>query len=322
MDIFTLKASNGVSAQVIPLGARLIGYETPDRNGQFVSIIQGFDDLAAYETDTAYRGAIVGRVANRIADATYWLNGVRYQLDANEGPHHLHGGGFGCSQELWTVQTADQQSVTMQVLSPDGEGGYGGTVLLSVIYHLAEDGALTIRCESQAQDQETVINLTNHAYFNLAGQGAGSLEGHRLSLNADHVLLSDDAAIPLSPTPVAGTCFDFRQKRVIQDQLALSHPQLDKARGFDHCYCLSQTQYPRRLVAELDHVPTGRGLKIETTEAGLQLYTGNYLPQPQSAVCLEAQNWPNSPNRDDFPNCIVKKGETLVQETRLVPFAF
>lgn len=320
VDCITLRAENGVEARFIPLGARLIGYDVPDRTGRFEDVIKGHADLAAYESDTAHMGSIAGRVANRIAQACYTLKGEIYHLDANVGPHHLHGGAAGCGNRLWSVvPSEDQNAVQFRFESPAGEGGHAGHLILTVTYWLTSEGALGIRCESHAPDQAAVANLTNHAYFNLAGGQALSLAGHDLQIQAEEVLFGDEWTIPTTRESVVGSCFDFRKTASLSERLAVQHPQLTQSLGFDNCFCLSAEQVPLRQVSVLSHEPTGRCLSFATTEAGIQLYTGNHLPQPQSAVCLETQNWPDSPNRADFPNCVVEAGQTMVQETLITP---
>ena len=332
-----LHDATGASASVLSYGAIVQALDVPDRGGETANVVLGFDNLPDYLKRSPYFGCVVGRFANRIAGGVFELDGSVYRLETNDGPraNTLHGGAPGFGARTW--QTPDGggvtsvdggQSLTLTRVSPDGEEGFPGRLAVSVRYTLAA-GRLTLdyRAETSAP---TVVNLTNHAHFNLAGGGSGDVLDHELRIAADEILPVDSALIPLADRlPVEGTPFDFRTPAAIGARLADPHPQLRLTNGYDHCYVLDggRTRDPRP-VAELRDPRSGRRLRLSTTEPGVQLYSANDFdgsligpagrPYKQHAgIALETQHFPDSPNRADFPTTLLLPGQVLRSTTVL-----
>lgn len=298
-------------------GARLLQWHVPDREGRMADVILGHDTIDEYlKYPDTFFGATVGRVANRTSTAAFTLKGRRYRLAANDGTHHLHGGPEGFHTRVWEVLSADSKHIAMAYTSPDGEGGYPGTLRTEVSYTLDDTGALRIDKRAET-DSDTPVNLTNHAYFNL--RGAGTAENHRVQINADHFLPIDAECIPTGAlAPVGGTPFDLRRPGIIADRLAEDHPQLHTARGFDHHYIC--TGIGLRSVAEITDPESGRTLEVMTDMPGMQFYTGNFLDGTvpgkgglpaafRSGMCFETQHAPDSLNRPEFSSIILRQGE-------------
>lgn len=318
VERFTLRNSRGLSAQVMTLGATLVGVETPDRTGQLTNITLHLDTCTQYLAGHPCLGSTCGRYANRIARGRFTLDGVEYHLTTNEGPNHLHGGRVGFDKVLWQAEMLEESqasSVRLRYTSPDGEEGYPGTLRASVTFRLTDD---ELQLEYTAEtDKSTVVNLTNHAYWNLAG--AGTALGHELTIYADRYLPVDAALIPLGElAPVAGTPMDFTSPHTIGQRIA------EVAPGYDHCYVLRQSR-PGEFVpcARVFEPTTGRTMEVWTTEPGVQFYTGNHLDvrcgersyARHDGICLECQHFPDSPNHAHFPSTVLRPGQTYRQLT-------
>lgn len=317
---WTLEA-DGVRVRILTYGGIVQGIETPDRHGRPGEIALGFADLGAYEEHGAsYFGAVVGRYANRIADAAFTLDGRRYALPANDGPNCLHGGERNFSTVVWAAEPVPG-GVELHRVSPDGEEGFPGTLDVRVTYTLSAAGELTADYRATT-DAPTVVNLTNHSYFDLSGDGTGGAATHRLRMAADHYLPVDPTGIPVGgPAPVSGTRFDFRARRTV-------------GRGYDHTLVVgdggagaAESEAPQpRPVAELSDPGSGRVLRLSTTEPGVQLYTAEHLDgtltgttgrslEAGGGIALETQHFPDSPNRPDFPSTVLRPGTTYRSRT-------
>ena len=322
---YTLKNKNGVVAKVIEYGAILSELWVPDRNGQAGNVVAGFDNLAQYLNGHPFFGATTGRYANRIAKGRFTLEGKEYTLATNNGPNALHGGLKGFDKQLWKSEPlptkAGEQGVRFTYLSKDGEEGYPGNLNVTVAYTLTDDNALTIDY-SATTDRTTIVNLTNHSYFNLAG--SGDILNHELRVHADRYTPVNDLLIPTGElAPVAGTPFDFQQTTKIGarfDQLT------NNPRGYDHNLVLKRKNSGLEAIAWVNEATTGRRMEVLTTEPGMQLYTGNFLDgkltgiggvtyKQHSAFCLETQHFPDSPNHPNFPSTTLRGGETYKTTT-------
>lgn len=323
----TLAGAHGISARIITYGAALQALEVPDRTGHADDVVLGYPDLAGYLERPQFFGATIGRYANRIAGAAFELDGVRYALAANNGANTLHGGRKGFDKVVWTIADVSNEpeaSVTLTYVSPDGEEGFPGTVNVRVVYALSDDDRLTIRYEATT-DRPTIINLSNHSYFNLAGLDAGrSGLDQSLMIDADAFLPVDAEQIPTGELrPVAGTPFDFRQSRRIGARIRdAGDSQLMTGRGYDHNFVLNAgATETAKLAARLSDPVSGRVMELFTTEPGLQLYSGNHFNgtvvgkgnrtlRQSDGIALEPQKFPDSPNRPEFPSARLDPGET------------
>lgn len=312
-----LRGENGFEARVITLGATLQALMVPDANGRCDDVVLGHDDLVGYLERRSFFGATVGRYANRIANARFALDGKTFALAANNGTHALHGGLKGFDQQLWQIRAVEdgaQPAVTLGYVSVDGEEGYPGRLDVAVTYRVAGPAELSLSFVART-DRPTIVNLTNHSFFNLDGAAASSdVLDHRLMLAADRFLAIGPTAIPLSEPPrlVANTPFDFREATTIGARIRHVDPQLRNGRGYDHNFCLDN-KGALHLAARLEAASSGRVLELLTDQPGLQIYSGNYLDgsiagkqgrlhRQSDAICLEPQIWPDAPNRPDFPN--------------------
>ncbi len=313
-----LDNGRGMSAVVLEYGGTLQSLRVPDRSGETRDVVLGFDTLPEYEADTAYLGVTVGRCANRIGGAAFSLGGVRYALEKNDGENHLHGGSGGFHRRVWRGAAAGEAAVTLSRLSPDGEEGYPGALETTVTYALTPDGALRISYDADA-DRDTVVNLTNHSYFNLAG--GGSALAHRLRVNAERFAENGPGTLPTGRLlPVAGTPFDFREAKPLGRDIGGADGQLRLCGGYDHNYALSGGT-----AAVLTCGESGLEMTVETAQPGLQLYTANFLPErtgkggvlmgPRGAVCLETQLFPDGLRHYGFPSPVLRAGEHLHTET-------
>jgi aldose 1-epimerase len=326
VDVWTLDDGHGLTARVLTYGGILQSLDVPDAHGRSDNVVLGFTGLADYLHRSPYFGATVGRYANRIRAGRFDLDGTRVRLPLNDPPRSntLHGGPHGFSTRLWTAQSLARpgaSGVTLRLTSPDGEEGFPGTLHVTVTY-LVRRAELHIEYEA-VTDAATVVNLTNHSYFNLAGEGADEVLDHELTVAAGEYLPVDDQLIPIAeaPLPVAGTPFDHREPRLLRDGVISPHQQVRLAGGFDHCWVLGRAPAPGpRAAARLVHRGTGRALDVLTTEPGIQVYTGNMLDgtlagssdrvyRRHCGVALETQHLPDSPNRPDFPATTLRPGE-------------
>mgnify|MGYP002621588045 CR=1 FL=1 len=307
--------SQGMTARWIARGATLSELHVPDRNGKLVDVVLGFDDLAGYESGANHHyGCTTGRFANRIKRGKFSIDGVEYQLATNIGPNHLHGGvKQSLDKVIWEAeQLTDALGVRFRYVSPDGEEGFPGTLTTTVTYSLTDDNALRIDYEATT-DKPTIINLTNHSYFNLAGHGNPSILDHEIKINADRITAVDDESIPTGELKeVSGTPFDFRTRHRIGDWI-------EKVGGYDHNYVTNGEWGTLREIAEVIDPESGRLMRVFTDQPGVQFYTANGLSgQPgkggmpyhrQGSFCLETQNFPDAPNQPTFPSAILRPGE-------------
>ncbi|MCU6432581.1 galactose mutarotase [Undibacterium sp. Jales W-56] len=319
--LYTLTNTQGMAIKLTDFGGIITEIYTPDKEGKLADVTLGFDRLEPYCGDAAFFGALIGRYGNRIAHGCFELDGKIYQLPINNGQHHLHGGPAGFYKVLWTAspyKTEQAVGVCLTYLSRDGEQGYPGNLQVSVIYELNNANEFSIRYRATT-DRATPVNLTHHAYFNLAGQG--TILDHELIINADRYTPVDAGLIPLgSLDAVAGTPFDFRAPRRIGERLNAEHAQLKLGGGYDHNYVLNKSEHKIMSLAVKVHEPlSGRVLELWTQEPGLQLYSGNFLDGTMtgkgwnyglySGFCIEPQHYPDAPNRPHFPSTILRPGD-------------
>ncbi|WAC25462.1 aldose epimerase family protein [Blastomonas sp. SL216] len=325
IEAVTLTGTNRVSARIISYGATLQSLTAPDSAGELADVLLGFDDAADYARLPSYFGVTVGRYANRIAGGRFAIDGKSYQVSQNDKGNSLHGGAVGFDKRPWRivrVTQGRQASVTLALTSADGDQGYPGKVEAVVTYSLDDHGALTIRFDAST-DRPTVINMTNHAIFNLAGEGApGGALGHRLTIPAAAITPVDETLIPTGALrPVQGTVFDFRTARSLDQGIRDGRdPQIVRARGYDHNFALDKGLTPLpQLAARLEDPQSGRILEVLSTEPGVQLYTGNFLDgsvigkrghvyRMGDGIALEPQKFPDAPNRPDFASARVDPG--------------
>jgi aldose 1-epimerase len=322
----TLRGARGFEVAIITFGAAVQALQAPDREGQCADIVLGYDDFPPYLAERRFFGVTVGRYANRIAGGRFELDGRGIQLPLNDGPNTLHGGPDGFDRKLWRIEALDDgatPSVTLSYASPEGEGGFPGALSVRVTYALTGNTAFSIAFEA-ATDRPTVVNLTHHGFFNLAGATSGrDVLDHRLAIEADSFLPVDAAGIPTGgPALVASTPFDFTQPRLIGERIRDAHEQLRLRRGYDHNFCLGGGHAATpRAVARVEHSASGRVMTLMTNRPGLQFYSGNFLDgavsgkggrlyRQSDALCLEPQVWPDAPNRPGFPSARLNPGET------------
>lgn len=330
VKVYTLRNSRGTSVDVLDLGGMLISINTEDRDGDFADIALGFDNPQQYLTDSPYMGAIVGRYGNRISKGKFSLDGKDYTLAINNGENALHGGTIGFDKQIWQAvpsYTATTASVSLSLISEDGDEGYPGTLTANVTYTLDDDNKLTLDY-SASTDQATVINLTQHAYFNLNGHNSGPILDHEMMINADHYTPVDETLIPTGEiAPVAGTPMDFNVTKAIGRDINKSHQQLEFGLGYDHNWVLNKNiDGEMSLAASVYSEETGRVLNVFTTEPGVQFYTGNFLDgsfkgkdeavyQMRGGFCLETQHFPDSPNQPNFPSTVLRPGDEYKTRT-------
>ena len=327
VTVFTLTNRRGVQVKVLDFGAIISEIHVPDRDGNFADVVLGFERIEPYLANSAFLGAVIGRFGNRIAAGRFHLDGKDYQLAVNNAPNHLHGGNQGFHQVMWQAEpfTRDEAvGVTLTRSSPHGEDGYPGKLDVTVVYELDNDNALSLRYHA-VTDQATPVNLTNHSYFNLAGQG--TILGHALTINADRYLPVDAGSIPTGElADVSGTPFDLRQSTVIGGRIDLPHEQIRIGRGYDHNFVLNQqADQGLNLAASVRDPVSGRVMQVYTQEPGIQFYSGNFLDGSQhgkqgpiryrGALCLETQHFPDAPNQPHFPSTILRPGQVYRTQT-------
>lgn len=324
VELFTMVNAGGMEVRAISYGGTIISLKTPDRTGALGDIVLGFDNLQGYLDGTPYFGAIIGRYGNRIGGAAFELDGVTYTLAANDGPNHLHGGVKGFDKVLWQGEIFDDErgiGVVFTYTSPDGEEGYPGALQARVTYTLTDANELVVDYAATT-DKATPVNLTQHSYFNLAGQGSGDILGHELVLAADAYTPVDATLIPTGEiATVEGTPFDFRTPHTIGERIGAEDQQIGFGGGYDHNWVLNGTQADgMTLAARVFEPTTGRTMEILTTEPGIQFYSGNFLDGTlvgkdgavysyRTGFCLETQHYPDSPNQPLFPSTILRPGE-------------
>lgn len=322
----SLTNGNGMQVRILAYGAVVQSLTAPDRHGDYADVVLGYDSIDAYAGGQAYLGAIVGRYANRIGGARFELDGNRYSLPANDGPNTLHGGFRGFDKVVWTMKPDPAgRSVRLTYVSPEGEQGFPGDITIRVTYTLTDEDELRIDYDATT-DRATPLNLSNHAYFNLAGHGAGDILGHELELLADAYTPVDSNLIPTGELrDVTGTPFDFRTPTAIGARVDDDDQQLAFGHGYDHNFVLRKSGGGLELAARVFEPGSGRVLEVLTTEPGVQFYSGNHLhglPGKHGArygrrggFCLETQHFPDSPNRPGFPDTILRPGETYASTT-------
>lgn len=324
----TLTNPNGLVVKITDFGGIITAIHAPDRHGAMADITLGFDTVAPYATESPYFGALIGRYGNRLRDGRFTLDGKVVQLPANDGAHHLHGGQLGFHRVLWRAipfQEGDSVGLTLIYRSPDGEQGYPGTLDVTVVYELTAGNELVVAFDA-VTDKATPVNLTQHAYFNLAG--SGDILGHLLHIDAGAFTPIDSTLIPTGElAPVAGTAFDFRTPRAIGERIGNDDEQLRHGSGYDHNFVLDKPAKKAMTLAARVHEPvSGRVLELFTEEPGVQFYSGNFLDgsltgkgrtySHRSGLCLEPQHFPDSPNQRAFPNTILRPGEEYATVSR------
>ena len=330
VQLFTLQNQAGMQARIMNYGAIVVSLTAPDRNGQFEDVVLGFDSLDGYLKTHPYFGAVVGRYGNRIAKGRFKLNGKEYQLATNNGPNALHGGLKGFDKRVWTPQdvsaAAGAPSLQLSYRSIDKEEGYPGVLNARVTYTLTDSNELKLEYHATS-DQDTVVNLTNHSYFNLKGPGAGTILDHEIMINADRFTPVNATLIPTGELrPVEGTPFDFRKPTRIGARIDQADQQLKFGGGYDHNFVLNGVQGTVSLAARVTESTTGRVMEVHTDQPGVQFYTGNFLDgtitgkgekvyQKRYGFCLETQHFPDSPNQPAFPSTVLKPDDTYRSTT-------
>ena len=327
VQLYTVVNGRGAEAQITNYGGIVVSLKVPDVDGTLDDVVLGYDTLPEYVDDLSYFGCIVGRYANRIFGGRFTLNGVEHTLTANERWNHLHGGIRGFNKVVWEAKAVERGSSTgvgLTYLSRDGEEGYPGNLRAEVTYLLTEDSELRIEYEATT-DRDTVVNLSHHSYFNLGG--GGDVLDHDLTLYADRFNPVDGELIPTGELrSVEGTPMDFTAPTAIGERIEADYEQLKLAGGYDHNWVLNREGPGLSVAARVHHPVTGRTMEMSTTEPGVQFYSGNQLPShvpgkmerrygPRHGLCLEAQHFPDSPNRPEFPSTVLREGETYRQTT-------
>jgi aldose 1-epimerase len=325
---FALDNGCGLRADLIDYGATVVRLFAPDRYGRAADVVLGFDNIAQYENESPYFGCVVGRYGNRIANAQFTLNGKTHKLAANNGPNSLHGGRRGFDKAIWDARPFirdGEPGVEFSHTSPDGDEGYPGNLSMKLRYLLTRKNALRLEY-SATTDKATPLNLTNHSYFNLKGEGSGDILDHLLTLNSRAITPVNSNLIPTSDLlDVKGTPFDFTKPHTIGERVGQDHEQLQFANGYDHNFVLNSRSGRLAKCARVQESESGRQMEVWTTEPGVQLYIGNFLDGPigksdrpyafRNAFCLECQHYPDSPNQPRFPDTILRKGKTYTQVT-------
>jgi aldose 1-epimerase len=325
VDIYTLTSAKGIEARITNYGGIVVSLKTPDKSGKLADIVQGFSNIKGYLQEEPYFGALIGRYANRIGKAKFTLEGKEYKLAANNDVNSLHGGLNGFDKRIWTAQ-AKGKSLELTYVSKDGEEGYPGTLTTKVVYTLESNGDLKIDY-SATTDKTTVLNLTNHSYFNLKGQGTGDILDHEVTLYASRYTPVDAGLIPTGDlVAVKGTPFDFLTAHKVGERIDGNDEQLKLGKGYDHNWVLDAKPGALAKAAEVHEATSGRALEVWTNQPGIQFYTGNFLDGTltgkdgkkyghRAALCLETQHFPDSPNQPKFPSAVLKPGKTFRSTT-------
>ncbi|MFM1913716.1 MAG: hypothetical protein RIR51_1559 [Bacteroidota bacterium] len=320
IKLFTLKNASGMQVKIINYGGIITSIIVPDKQGNFGEIVLGFDNLKDYETKSPYFGALIGRYGNRIANGKFSLDGKEYNLAQNNGENHLHGGILGFDKVTWEADTEiinGESVLSLTYTSNDGEEGYPGNLVSKVIYTLTKDNELKINYSAET-DKKTIVNLTQHSYFNLAGTTDSTILNHELNLYADNFIPIDEGFIPIGEiVPVKDTPFDFTIPKKIGKDIEEKNEQLSRGLGYDHCWVVNGEGM--RKAAQLSHAPTGRIMEVFTDEPGIQFYTGNFLDGTnapyRTGLCLETQHFPDSPNQQKFPTVVLEPGQKYESNT-------
>ncbi|HEY3405855.1 MAG TPA: aldose epimerase family protein [Ohtaekwangia sp.] len=333
VKLYTLKNKNGVEMSVINYGGIIVSLKAPDKQGNFADVVLGYDSLSQYVKSNPFFGALIGRYGNRIAKGKFSLDGKTYTLAANNGVNHLHGGPKGYDKVFWNIEVLpDSSSLKLTYASADGEEGYPGNLNAEVVYTLNDSNELRIDYKATT-DKKTIVNLTQHTYFNLSGNGVNDILSHQLMMASDKFLPVDKTLIPTGELKaVAGSPFDFNTLTTIGTRINDKNEQLAFGGGYDHCWVLNNyTKGSVRKVAELYEPQSGRVVEVSTDEPGLQFYSGNFLDgtltgkggtvyKYRTGLCLETQHYPDSPNQPAFPSVVLNPGETY-QTTTIYKFS-
>jgi aldose 1-epimerase len=327
VELFILTNKSGVEMSVTNYGAKIVSLNVPDKTGKPVDVVLGKSHINDYLNDQEpYFGAVCGRTANRVANGRFILDGVEYHLAVNNGPNSLHGGPKGFHAVVWDARQLDEQTLELIYVSKDGEEGFPGALTVTLLYQLTDDNAVKIRYKA-VTDKATILNLTNHSYFNLSGEGDSYIGDHELQMNADAFLPANDVAIPLGrPEEVDETPFDFRSLHTIGERIEEENTQLIYGNGYDHNFIINRADKGLVFTAKAISPKTGIVMETYTTEPGVQLYTGNYLDgsftgknghtyPKRSAFCLETQHYPDSIHQPDYPTVVLRPGEVFESET-------
>ena len=321
----------GLEMSVITYGGIITSLKVPDKDGEYEDVVLGFDSLSQYEAGNPYFGAIIGRYGNRIAKGKFSLDGTEYVLETNDGENHLHGGEKGFDKVVWDAEVAeDEDSVALKLsyTSPDMEGGYPGNLETVVTYTITSDNSLDIKYEATT-DKKTIVNLTQHSYFNLSADFSEKILDHVVEINADQFLPVDETLIPTGELkPVEGTPFDFTEPKKIDAELdkETTNEQLKRGLGYDHCWVLNEQDSGLRFAASAYHAESGRFMEVFTDEPAIQFYIGNFLDgtlpakgggkyEKRTGFCLETQHYPDSPNQEGFPSVVLEPGEKYTSQT-------
>lgn len=329
VDIYTLTNDNGMQVRITNYGGIVQALTAPDKDGKYEDVVLGYDSLKSYIEATPYFGAIVGRYGNRIANGRFTLDGTEYTLAQNDGKNHLHGGIIGFDKVVWKatpIKNDDAVSLKLEYLSKDGEEGYPGNLKVTVIYTLTDDDALKIEYHATT-DKKTVVNLTNHSYFNLTADPRNKILDHELWLNAERYVPIDPTAIPLGTVePVVGTPFDFTTPKKIGKDIQDDNQQLKNGIGYDHCMVFNNSDGEVKLQATVYEEQSGRLMEVYTDQPAVQIYVGNYLDgtnigkgnipyEYRTGFCLETEHYPDSPNQPQFPSTVLEPGEVYSTTT-------
>jgi aldose 1-epimerase len=327
VDLYFLKNKNEMKAAITNFGGRVVSLWVPDKNGTLTDVILGYDSLAPYqEPDDPYFGALIGRYGNRIGKASFKLNDTTYKLDVNNGANTLHGGRTGFHKRVWDANQTNDHTLELTYVSKDGEEGYPGNLTVKVVYTLTDDNELKIEYNATT-DKTTVLNLTNHSYFNLNGEGSGTVNNHLVTIDANRYTPVDTGLIPTGKlVPVAGTPFDFRKPMAIGSRIDANDEQLKNGKGYDHNFVLNNSSKTLHHAATVVGDKSGIQMDVLTTEPGLQFYGGNFLNNKEigkggkvydfrTAFCMETQHFPDSPNQPSFPSTVLKPGDTYKSTT-------
>jgi aldose 1-epimerase len=326
VELFRLSNSKGMEVLITNYGATVVSIKVPDRAGRSADVVLGYDSIAGYYQGGSYFGCIVGRYGNRIAGGRFTLDGKTYQLATNNGPNSLHGGTKGFDKVVWDAKQ-EGNVVVLSYTSADGEEGYPGNLTVNVRYELPGDSNELRISYTATTDKPTVLNVTNHSYFNLEGQGKGNILDHEMMINADGITVVDSTLIPTGDiAPVAGTAFDFRKPRKIGERINdTSDLQILYGLGYDHNFVLNGAAGAMKLAARVVAPGSGRVLEVHTTEPGVQFYSGNFLDGKEkgkgsiytrrTGFCLETQHFPDAPNKPSFPGTVLRPGEQFTSNT-------
>lgn len=331
VDKYIISHPEGFEMGVITYGGIITSLKVPGKNGEYEDVVLGFDSLSQYEAGNPYFGAIIGRYGNRIAKGKFSLDGKEYVLETNDGENHLHGGEKGFDKVVWDAEVTegeDSVSLKLSYTSPDMEGGYPGNLETVVTYTLSSDNSLDIKYEATT-DKKTIVNLTQHSYFNLSADFSKKILDHVVEINADKFLPVNETLIPTGELkPVEGTPFDFTEPKKIGAELdkESSNEQLKRGLGYDHCWVLNEQDSGVRFAASAYHPESGRFMEVFTNEPGIQFYIGNFLDgtlpakgggnyEKRTGFCLETQHYPDSPNQEGFPSVVLEPGEKYTSQT-------